>query len=84
MCCAWAFSSPVPWLPTVSSLLTQLRQLEVLVAAVLELDTVFRQRNSSPSLGARIAGAAHGVKAVLQHWPPKVEAAATESGHMAL
>ncbi|MFE7245319.1 hypothetical protein [Streptomyces sp. NPDC057582] len=67
-----------------AQLLTQLRQLGVLAAAVLELDTAFRQRNSNPSLGAQIAGAAHGVKAVLQHWPPKVEAAATESGHTTL
>ncbi|MEV5600845.1 hypothetical protein AB0L33_05315 [Streptomyces sp. NPDC052299] len=50
-----------------AQLLAQLRQLEVLAAAVLELDTAFRQRNSSPSLGARIAAAAHGVKAVLRH-----------------
>ncbi|MFI6060643.1 hypothetical protein [Streptomyces sp. NPDC051286] len=55
-----------------AQILTQLRQLEVLAATVLELDTAFRQRNSSPSLGAPIAGAAHGVKAVLRHWPPKV------------
>ncbi|WP_147481250.1 hypothetical protein [Streptomyces shenzhenensis] len=64
-----------------AQLLTQLRQLEVLAAVVLELDTAFRQRSSSPSLGARIAAAAHGVKAVLRHWPPKVEGAVAESGH---
>ncbi|WP_033329293.1 hypothetical protein [Streptomyces yerevanensis] len=64
-----------------AQLLTRLRQLEVLAAAVLELDTAFRQRNSNPSLGARIAGAAHGVKTVLRHWPPKIEGAVTESGH---
>ncbi|MER5915026.1 hypothetical protein ABT124_32335 [Streptomyces sp. NPDC001982] len=60
---------------------TQLRQLEVLAASVLELDTAFRQRRSDPSLGVRIAGAVHGVKAVLRNWPPKVEEAVTESGH---
>ncbi|MEV2214947.1 hypothetical protein AB0H86_26475 [Streptomyces sp. NPDC050997] len=61
-----------------AQLLTHLRQLEVLAAVVLELDTAFRQRNSNPSLGARIAGAAHGVKAVLQHWPPKIEQVDTQ------
>jgi hypothetical protein len=51
-----------------AQLLTLLRQLEVLAAAVLELDTAFRQRNSTPSAGTRIAGAAQGVKAVLRDW----------------
>ncbi|MER8264943.1 hypothetical protein ABT007_12160 [Streptomyces griseus] len=53
-----------------SELLAQLRQLDVLAAPLLELDTAFRQSESDPSLGPRIAGAAHGVKAVLHHWPP--------------
>ncbi|MDG4859012.1 hypothetical protein P8605_12745 [Streptomyces sp. T-3] len=66
-----------------AQLLTQLRQLEVLAAAILELDTVFRQRNNGPDLGARIAGAAQGVKAVLRHWPPSVEEAAAGAARSA-
>ncbi|MGW7081381.1 hypothetical protein [Streptomyces sp. NPDC054866] len=56
-----------------AQLLTQLRRLEVLAASVLELDTAFRQRNSGPSVGARLAGATHGVKAALQDWPPRLK-----------
>ncbi|MFD4028142.1 hypothetical protein ACFWRV_32220 [Streptomyces sp. NPDC058576] len=66
--------------PARAQLLTQLGQLEVLASALLELDTAFRRRNSTPSLGPRIAGAAHGVKAVLRHWPPTPAGAFTESG----
>ncbi|MFJ8250305.1 hypothetical protein [Streptomyces sp. NPDC094466] len=53
-----------------SQLLAQLRQLDVLASPLLELDTAFRKRHSDPSLGPRIAGAAHEVEAVLQRWAP--------------
>ncbi|MER6349059.1 hypothetical protein ACWC10_27700 [Streptomyces sp. NPDC001595] len=62
-----------------AELRTQLRQLDVLAAAVLELDVAYRRRDSSPALGARIAGAAQGVKAVLRHWPPAIEGAEAEA-----
>ncbi|MFI8876783.1 hypothetical protein [Streptomyces sp. NPDC055243] len=62
-----------------AQILVRLVQLEVLAAAVLKLDVVYRQRSSDPSQGARIAGAAHGVKALLQHWPPKAEEAVTRA-----
>ncbi|MEV7239049.1 hypothetical protein AB0N06_35685 [Streptomyces sp. NPDC051020] len=61
-----------------AQLLTRLSELEALAAAILELDTAFRQRNSDPFLGARIAAAVHGTKAVLRHWPPKTAEAVTE------
>ncbi|WP_327350983.1 hypothetical protein [Streptomyces sp. NBC_01304] len=62
-----------------AQLQTQLRQLEVLAVAVLELDTAFRRRNSDPSPGARIARAAQGVKVLVRHWPPKAEEAVAEA-----
>ncbi|MFJ7412222.1 hypothetical protein ACIQWZ_15600 [Streptomyces sp. NPDC098077] len=62
-----------------AQLLTQLGQLEVLAVAILELDTAFRRRTSAPSMDPRIAGAAHAVKAVLQHWPPNPAGSFTES-----
>ncbi|MFF8985496.1 hypothetical protein ACF08E_19165 [Streptomyces globisporus] len=62
-----------------AQLLTQLGQLEVLAVAIRELDTVFRRRESAPSKDPRIAGAAHAVKAVLQHWPPSPAGAFTAS-----
>ncbi|MEU4921886.1 hypothetical protein AB0G29_21340 [Streptomyces parvus] len=51
----------------------------MLAVAILELDTVFRRRNGAPSLDPRIAGAAHAVKAVLEHWPPNPAGAFIES-----
>lgn len=61
-----------------SELLARLRQLDVLASPLLELDTAFRQRDSDPSLGSRIAGAANGVKAVLHHWSPNPAESFTE------
>lgn len=61
-----------------SELLARLGQSDVLASPLLELDTAFRQRDSDPSLGSRIAGAAHGVKAVLHHWSPNPAESFTE------
>ncbi|MBB5939261.1 hypothetical protein [Streptomyces zagrosensis] len=64
-----------------AQLLTRLRQLEVLAAAVLKLDAAFRQHNNDPSMGTRIAGAAYGLKALLHHWP--LEESVADSCHFA-
>ncbi|MFD3999231.1 hypothetical protein [Streptomyces rubiginosohelvolus] len=62
-----------------AELITLLGQLDVLASALLELDAAFRQPTGDPSLGPKLAGAAHAVKAVLQHWPPNPAGAFTES-----
>ncbi|MGA4841320.1 hypothetical protein [Streptomyces sp. G45] len=55
---------------------TQLRQLEVLAAAVLELDTAVRQR--ADFLDARVADATLRVTSLLSNWPPVVDEAADD------